>query len=139
MKSFLATKSKGYFVYFGSTLCGLLAGIIWAARGGDILTDANPVVLILSLIGAVVGVLCLWKDFSPLEMLPFALFFFAFARFYGDEFTFIGNVFVGVDGNHFDAAFIIGTIFSLLGWIGGFVACLMGLEKEEKMAKQATI
>lgn len=130
VKEFLAKKTVGYYLFAASALLGLLTLIVYAARGGDVLTKLEPAAIALLIVGIVINAGLLVKDIRPLEILPFMIYLAAFAVFMASEITFIGNLINGVDGNALDAGFVFVAIFGLLSVGLGMAACIVKLEKE---------
>lgn len=132
LKDYLAKKGSGYYLSVVSAVCALLAMIMCAARGGDVLTDFQPTVVLMLAIGLVINVLILVKKVTPFEILPFICYFVAFAIFAGAEVDFIANIIYGVDGNSLDALLVTVLLFSLLAFIFGIISCLTKYDKEEE-------
>lgn len=130
IKDFFSKKSIGYYIFAGSALLGLLTLIIYTTRNGDVLTKLEPAAITLLIVGVVLNILLLIKNIKPLELVPFILYLSAFAVFMSSEITFIGNVANGVDGNVFDAGFMMIAIFGVLSVVLGMIACIMKFNKK---------
>lgn len=132
LKDYLAKKGSGYYLSAVSAVFALFAMIMCAVRGGDVLTDFQPTVVLMLAIGLVINILILIKKVTPFEILPFICYFVGFAIFVGAEVDFIANIIYGVDGNSLDALLVTVLLFSLLAFIFGIISCFKKYDKEEE-------
>lgn len=130
VKEFMTKRTVGWYLFAASALCGLLTLIVYAARGGDVLTKLAPAAIVLLVVGVLLNAALLVKDVRPLELAPFVLYLAAFAVFMASEITFIGNVINGVDGNALDGGFVCVALFGLVSVGLGMAACILKIEKE---------
>lgn len=134
IKQFLSEKSIGYYLFAASALLGLITFIIYVARGGDSMTDLSAATIALMIIGVVLNIALLVKNFTPLEIIPFVFYIAGFMTYIGSEIMFITNVMYGVDGNVLDGAFFAIIVFGVLSIICGITACIMRIGNKKAIA-----
>ena len=130
IKQFFAKKTVGYYLFLGAALMALLAVIVYSARGGDVLTKLSVAVIILFVAGLVINIAMAIKDIKPLEIVPFVLYLAALFVFIDSEIDFLGNVFMGIDGNTLDGALIFAVVAGVLAVGLGMASAIMKHEKE---------
>lgn len=131
LKKFLASKGKGFYLSLASLLCGLLTLIFYIVRGGNYLSPVSPVAVVRIVLGLVTTLLCLFKDFGILGILPVVFYAVSIAVLLNTERLFISNVAFGVDGNSFDALFFLFWIFDFVAVILAAVAFSLGYSKKK--------
>lgn len=131
LKKFLSSKGKGFYLSLASLLCGMLTVVFYTARGGNYLSPVSPVAVVRMVLGIVTTLLCCFKDFGILGILPVAFYAVSVAILLNTEMLFISNVAFGVDGNSFDALFFLFWIFDFLAVILAAVAFSLGYSKKK--------
>lgn len=132
LKKFLSGKNVGFYLSALGFVFALLSLIIYTVRGGNYLSPVSTAAVIILVIGLVTNIVCLFKDFSILGILPVVLYACSLAILLNTEMLFISNVLFNVDGNHFDVAFYLFWIFDILATVLSAVGFSMGLSKKTK-------
>lgn len=102
------------------------------ARSGNCLSPVSNATVVVLVIGILINVVALLKDFKILGLVPVVLYSVSAEILLNTEMLFISNVIFGVDGNSFDGAFFTFIACELLAVITSAVAFSMGLTKEDK-------
>ena len=133
VKRFLANKKPGFYVMAAACLIGLIALIVYTARGGNYLSPVSGAAVALLATGVIACLLCMVLDFGFLGILPVVLFAAALAVLLNTEMLFISNVAFGVDGNSIDGGFVVFVVGVILAVLLSAVGFGMGLSKSNKI------
>lgn len=131
IKNFLKTKATGWYVSLGACIVALITLIAYTVRGGNYLSPVSSSAVACLVIGVVINVLILIKDFKVGAFIPLMLYSATLAILLNTEMQFISNVMFGVDGNNFDIAFWIFVIGIFVAVITAAVAAIMKMTKDE--------
>lgn len=123
---FLKTRSVAYYVAMASTVCGLIALIVYLAAGtNDFATTLSPKVIVPFAIGLVLGVFSIFKTFKLALLGQYVVYLFGFISVFTINITLITNIFYNVDGSTIPAALIVIAIFALIATVGALAAGIM--------------
>ena len=131
LKKFLSGKKTGFYLSALGFLFALLTLIVYTARGGNYLSPVSAAAVVVLVIGLITNILCLFKDFGILGIVPVVLYASSLTVLLNTEMLFISNVAFGVDGNSFDVAFFLFWIFDILATVLTAVGFSIGLSKEK--------
>ena len=134
-KNFFAGKGVGYYLTLPALICAIAALILYSQTG---VTQFS-----VSLSGTVIASLCvamglclasLILDFRPVRYAAYLVCLFSFLSYVHTQVDYIGNVFVGIDGNSFTAGFIATVISFVLAFLLMLVSAILTKngKKEEK-------
>ncbi len=132
IKKFLSTKAAGFYVSLASLVLGLLALIVYVARGGNSYSPVSIPAVVVLVLAIVTNVLVLIKDFGFLAYVPYILYIVTLGIWLNSEMLYLSNVFTGIDNNSLDPAWIVMVLFLVLAIATGFAATVMKIAKKKK-------
>ncbi|MBQ9265671.1 MAG: hypothetical protein IJ186_01165 [Bacilli bacterium] len=132
IKNLLAKKAIGFYVSAAAMVLAILTVLLYGVRGGNSYSPVSSLAVWMFVIGIVTNCAILVKDFKFGAYIPFIFYLVGFGVLFNTEMLFISNVLMDIDGNTFDALYIIIFILLILTLATSFAATIMKLEKEDK-------
>ena len=129
---FFKNNAIGWYLSAAACLCALIFVIIYGVRGGDGggYSPVSGVAVAMIIIGILLNIGVLVKDFGIGAFLPYLFYLITFGVLFNSEMAFLSNVGFGVDGSVVDGGFIAMCIFLAFAMIASFAACIMKLTKK---------
>ena len=132
IKNFIAGKKPGWYVSTVACLFALITVIVYGARGGNRYSAVSGAVLALLIVGIVLNVAVLYKDFGVGPFVPFIFYTISLGVMANTEMLFMSNVLFAIDNNTFDSAWLVFVVFEVLAVATSLTACIMNLSKPVK-------
>lgn len=123
---FLKTRSIAYFILIASTVCGLVALLVYLFAGtNDFATSLSPEVIVPLALGFAIGVFSVFKTFKLALLGQYVVFLYGFISVFTVNITLITNLLYNVDGSSVPAAIIVIAIFAFFATFGSLTAGIM--------------
>ncbi|HIU70667.1 MAG TPA: hypothetical protein IAC60_03665 [Candidatus Enterosoma merdigallinarum] len=129
IKKFLSTKASGFYFALASLLFGLLALIVYTARGGNSYSPVSTAAVVILVFAVLTNVVVLIKDFGLLAYVPYILYVVTLGVWLNSEMLYLSNVMTAIDNNALDPAWICMVVFLVLAIAAGFAATIMKISK----------
>lgn len=132
IKKLIFRKSLSDLFILISFLLTLISFISYLTSGtNEFATELSIPLILIDIFVLLLQIVLIIFKFKSGKYLSFLLLFLALFLFTYTQITYIGNVFVSIDGNSFSAGFLLTMIGLIIAFVTSLVSAI--LEKDEKV------
>lgn len=148
VKKFCRERSVGFYLSIVAMIIAFITIFLYKKIGITVFSPTlNKETILFLILGIVFTLISLGMTFVPVErvkkysklvrFIAYLMYLYAFMMFIYSQINFIGNVFVGIDGNSFSGEFILTLVFFILAYFLTILsACLNDFRPWEKMTTE---